>query len=140
MTEIKCAECDAVMHWGSDQSLGCLFCDRAMKPGAWRQEALDKLLHKLFGQQPAWIERQTIRVYPGGSLSYVVALTLGQGRIVYGSDSWIKEFWQYETLITAVGAHEQWHPSGVEPVGWCRHHPSKRRRPDGDPAKEYVRE
>ena len=27
---------------------------------------------------------------------------------------------------------------GYEPVGWHRHPPTHRRRPDGDPAREYI--
>lgn len=39
---------------------------------------------------------------------------------------------------TALRALHCWDGSG-EPVGWYRHKPSDRRRPDGDPAREEVR-
>jgi len=35
-------------------------------------------------------------------------------------------------------AFEDWNGDG-EPVGWTRHPPSGRRRPQGDPRHEYVR-
>lgn len=32
-----------------------------------------------------------------------------------------------------------WEPkAGTEPSGWFRHPPTGRRRPDGDPSKEYI--
>ncbi|MEW6306768.1 MAG: hypothetical protein AB1705_25150 [Verrucomicrobiota bacterium] len=74
----------------------------------------------------------------------VVAMLLGKGRIAIGdADCPIDEMcfldcWCYETLQDAVIALNRWDLRG-EPAGWIRHPASGRRRPDGDPAKEYVR-
>jgi hypothetical protein len=49
--------------------------------------------------------------------------------------------WCYETREGAVDALRDFvecPPAGYEPLGWHRHLPSHRRRPDGDPAKEYI--
>ena len=40
-------------------------------------------------------------------------------------------------METAVVAWLTYEP-GVEPRQWSRHYPSGRRRPDGDPKKEYL--
>ena len=47
--------------------------------------------------------------------------------------------WCYEDVAHAVVAAKAWDPAkDKEPCGWFRHAASGRRRPDGDPAKEYV--
>jgi hypothetical protein len=43
----------------------------------------------------------------------------------------------YETLEQAMAGYGQWTGSG-EPTGWHRHVKTGRRRPNGDPAQEYV--
>ena len=39
--------------------------------------------------------------------------------------------------MVAVATLETWDGVG-EPTGWMRHPTTGRRRPDGDPSKEYV--
>jgi hypothetical protein len=54
--------------------------------------------------------------------------------------------WCFHTLDAAEAAARAWpdpeawtgRPGGSEPHGWHRHPDSGRRRPGGDPAKEYV--
>jgi hypothetical protein len=47
--------------------------------------------------------------------------------------------WCYETLEQAIDAAEKWDPlTQKEPEGWFRHAMSGRRRPGGDPSKEYI--
>lgn len=47
--------------------------------------------------------------------------------------------WCYSTLEKAQEALRAWSgESGTEPMGWHRHPRTGRRRPDGDPNKEYV--
>jgi hypothetical protein len=41
-----------------------------------------------------------------------------------------------DPLAAVLAAHE-WDGTG-EPVGWMRHPQTGRRRPDGDPAREYI--
>jgi hypothetical protein len=45
--------------------------------------------------------------------------------------------WCYETVADAKKALDAWDGVG-EPQGWHRHIPSGRRRPDGDPNREYI--
>lgn len=47
--------------------------------------------------------------------------------------------WCYETRESAEAALDKWAGNiGTEPDGWHRHPDSGRRRPDGDPAREYF--
>lgn len=63
-----------------------------------------------------------------------VQLSVGRGDGYY-QDSWIYDAEQAEAgWRAALG----WDGQG-EPEGWYRHPQSGRRRPDGDPAKEFVR-
>lgn len=53
----------------------------------------------------------------------------------YGYD----DAWCYHNLASALRALKDWDGEGDDPpYGWHRHIGSGRRRPDGDPAKEYV--
>lgn len=47
--------------------------------------------------------------------------------------------WCYHSVEQAIAAADAWDPLETpEPVGWHRHPSSGRRRPDGDPGREYV--
>lgn len=47
--------------------------------------------------------------------------------------------WCFDTLPQALIAAESWNPATQpEPEGWFRHAMSGRRRPNGDPTKEYI--
>lgn len=45
--------------------------------------------------------------------------------------------WCYKTRLAAAAAAHVWDGHG-EPVGWHRHPDTGRRRPEGDPTREYV--
>lgn len=47
------------------------------------------------------------------------------------------EIYDYQDLLPALRAFLEWDGTG-EPVGWYRHRPSDRRRPEGDPTREHV--
>lgn len=52
---------------------------------------------------------------------------------------WYDSNWCYETPGQAIMAAEEWEPEKeADPEGWFRHPPTGRRRPNGDPEKEYV--
>lgn len=55
----------------------------------------------------------------------------------FGDPGW-DQAWRFATLQDAAAAFARWQDD-VEPEGWTRHHPSNRRRPDGDATREYVR-
>ncbi len=47
--------------------------------------------------------------------------------------------WQYQSLAAAMLAMVIWDGApGTEPPGWYKHATTGRRRPNGDPAREYV--
>jgi hypothetical protein len=50
--------------------------------------------------------------------------------------------WCYESPAQAITAAEEWQDADKfpksEPDGWFRHAESGRRRPNGDPEKEYI--
>lgn len=60
-------------------------------------------------------------------------------RLVIGpvGAGWIDDCWCYHDLRTAVDQVGTWDGVG-EPTGWHRHPFTGRRRPDGDPAGEYI--
>ncbi len=49
----------------------------------------------------------------------------------------VQDGWVYASLETALAAARAW-DGHEEPSGWLRHPKSGRRRPGGDPAREYV--
>lgn len=64
---------------------------------------------------------------------FTCAILVGQMRDAYG----YADRWCYASEAKAREALEAWDGTG-EPTGWHRHPDSGRRRPDGDPAQEYV--
>lgn len=50
-----------------------------------------------------------------------------------------EDVWCYPSAEAAAAAMAAWDGAG-EPAGWHRHPTTGRRRPDGDPAREVVRE
>lgn len=56
---------------------------------------------------------------------------------IIGNTSSYEDRYCYQTLVGAIDAMVAWNGNG-DPVGWHRHPRSGRRRPDGDPAREYV--
>lgn len=81
------------------------------------------------------------KLLPGGFRLQVLPLAFGAGRLcigVYGA-GWYEDVWDYETLSGAIIAMEAWDGTpGTSPEGWYRHLKTGRRRPGGDPAKEYI--
>lgn len=86
---------------------------------------------------------------------FLCARLLGDGRAVYlmqwsyggvtvaigtAGDQVFDDQWNYQFEQASAGwrAALGWDGEG-EPEGWYRHPHSGRRRPDGDPAKEFVR-
>lgn len=49
------------------------------------------------------------------------------------------ESYDYPSMEAAWAAVLDWNGEGEPPDGWTRHRPSNRRRPNGDPAREFVR-
>lgn len=75
-----------------------------------------------------------------------------QVRVVEGDKIWMPsrseaefdmgchdEQYVYPSIEAAWAAVQDWDGRGDPPDGWIRHQPSNRRRPDGDPTREFVR-
>lgn len=71
----------------------------------------------------------------------VYPMTFGKARLCIGEAGapTYEDAWCYAFPALAVEAAKNWDGEGDAPVGWHRHIGSGRRRPDGDPAREYVR-
>ena len=69
----------------------------------------------------------------------VVPLTYGRARLHIGAAdaSWYDDAWDYDDPATATLVAATWDGDG-DPPGFTRHPASGRRRPAGDPAREYI--
>jgi hypothetical protein len=67
-------------------------------------------------------------------LMFTYAIVTGRTGDTSGYDN----RWCYPTLAQAVVAIATWDGMGDPPDGWIRQPGTGRRRPDGDPAAEYV--
>ena len=66
---------------------------------------------------------------------YTISLTVGQ----VGDLSGYTTHYCYKSPIEAVMEAASWDPAiDAEPSGWFRNPQTGRRRPDGDPSKEYI--
>lgn len=83
------------------------------------------------------------RVLEDGRVAIVLPQVFNTILTVSSPESWRlgcrDDVFTYMRWQDAVAALEAWDGSG-EPEGWVRHQPSNRRRPEGDPAWEYVSE
>jgi hypothetical protein len=71
----------------------------------------------------------------------VYPLLFGAARLTFGRDPeciGYDDCWDYSDRVAAISAMQRWDGVG-EPEGWMRHPSSGRRRPDGDPSREFVR-
>ena len=80
--------------------------------------------------------------YPNGRVAYVYETLFNGGLLcLRNADPELDthdDEWQYDTFAQALAALELWDGEG-EPRGWIRNPRTARRRPDGDPEREYVR-
>lgn len=78
---------------------------------------------------------------PGDRIADVNPILGDQAQLCVGpADTQVyDDVYTYRTFKAAITAVLAWDGTG-EPDGWHRHQPSNRRRPGGDPSKEYVRE
>lgn len=91
----------------------------------------------VFGPAPVDVGRQLV--------VSVVPRTFGRASITASAPDThtlglYDESWDYASPLRAIYALVEWvgTPHASEPEGWERHKPSHRRRPNGDPAHEYV--
>jgi hypothetical protein len=81
------------------------------------------------------------RELPGGKMVAVMPLTFGRGQLGIGRAD-AQEFadvWDFPSLARAIAEATSWNPDDGEPQGWHRHPGTKRYRPNGDVAQEYVK-
>jgi hypothetical protein len=83
-----------------------------------------------------------VRPLPSGRAVYLMPHSFGGMRLNIGTPGnlWLDDEWHYqgEQWLEAWRAALGWDGEG-EPEGWYRHPETGRRRPGGDPAKEFVR-
>lgn len=83
------------------------------------------------------------RILPNGDRLDVLPMLGGKGRLTLTLASTpMPEYqydncWCYERADRALEEHATWDGTG-DPTGWIRNPPTGRRRPNGDPAGEYV--
>lgn len=77
---------------------------------------------------------------PDGRRVWVVQFAFTAAVIIGHPDSWeYDDRWCYATAALAVTYARAWQAEpGTEPTGWHRHPATGRRRPDGDPRREYL--
>jgi hypothetical protein len=80
-----------------------------------------------------------LRELPDGREVAVVAVLFGFRVCVgeAGADTY-DDAYCFRDLRTAVASVDSWTGEGDLPDGWHRHIGSDRRRPDGDPSREYI--
>ncbi len=82
------------------------------------------------------------RPLPDGRVLIVLPLFFGKARLGITTadfeDGGFNDVWDFPSVDAAVAAMTAWDGEG-EPAGWDRHPESHRRRPEGDPAREFVR-
>ncbi len=115
--------------------------------------SLEERRERLFDLYETYIQQ----VLQGHSPDYIAQIALPDGRIIsvvpllysqanlgispppppYEHAGWFFDVWMYETPVKALLAALSWDGQG-EPEGWWRHPATGRRRPGGDPAKQYI--
>lgn len=81
------------------------------------------------------------RTLPDGREVWLAPLLFGGARLSIASDPLVaSDVYDFQDADRACLEWMLWVPEGGEPEGWYRHRPSNRRRPGGDPTKEYVSE
>jgi hypothetical protein len=82
------------------------------------------------------------RDFPNGIRAGVCPMTFGKGRINVATiaewEHWVERAYCYESVAAALVALFAWDGEG-DPAGWFRSPDTGRRRPDGDPAREFIR-
>ncbi len=80
------------------------------------------------------------RCLPDGTVLAVAPMLFGNGRLyVDVHETGYRDFYCYDGLQNAIDNMNKFDPaSDQEPSGWKRHFSSGRRRPDGDPDREFV--
>lgn len=83
-----------------------------------------------------------VTVYPEALGSARLCVEDNERTRLHGErDGGYDRYYQYESVAAALAAFEIFSDGDAEPDGWVRAAPPRfRRRPGGDPAKEYVRE
>lgn len=79
-----------------------------------------------------------VRQLPDGRYVAVFPFLFTWGVVIGTSWATYDDRWCYHDMELAIAAAFTWDGNGDPPDGWHRHTTTGRRRPDGDPAREYV--
>lgn len=87
-----------------------------------------------------FVEGWVVKEAPDGRRVWAVPFMFTGALIIGSPDSWTyDDRWCYANVALAVTQARAWGAEpGTEPAGWHRHPETGRRRPDGDPAREYA--
>lgn len=117
---------------------GCPHHDREA-PLAVLQAARDAFETRRPARENPWHEWPH-RYLADGRLLALEPLLMGAARlhvVAEDTDAHSDEVYDFQELMAGLVALHRWDGTD-EPEGWYRHRPSNRRRPGGDPEKEYV--
>lgn len=86
------------------------------------------------------VEGWWVKDSPDGRRVWILPFAFTYAIIIGPPDAWeYDDRWCYATADLALVCAGVWQADpGTEPTGWHRHPDTGRRRPDGDPANEYV--
>lgn len=86
------------------------------------------------------VEGWTVKDAPDGRRIWIVQFAYTGAIIIGPPDAWeYDDRWCYATADLALTCARAWDAEpGTEPTGWHRHPDTGRRRPDGQPALQYV--
>ena len=124
-----------------DYGITCMDCDKTSHSERDRTERYCGNCHRWHPRVGP--EAVAARVLPDGRIGVIYPHGANLGRLLVstpaellaGVGSWE---WHFPSVRAAVTGLRRWN-DGPEPTGWHRDINTGRRRPDGDPAREYVR-
>jgi hypothetical protein len=80
------------------------------------------------------------RCLPDGTVIAVGPMSFSNGRLFWDiNEAGYDDFYCYDSVDHARDSMMAFDPAvDAEPFGWHRHYRSGRRRPDGDPTREFI--
>lgn len=110
------------------------------EPGSleWNLEVAAEARGEIYFDPSSYLAGKVI----GDLVVAVLPMSYGKGRLIIGDRrNWFSG-WErgycYPSRKMALLAFERFDGIGDPPDGWIRSIPDMRRRPDGDPTKEYI--
>lgn len=113
-----------------------------MTPGAMKNIIRLEVMNEAERAHAEWSEALYVRHLPDGRYISIYPLLGNNWQLtISAAGNFIEHYdtWTYDNLESVIDQAKTWSgDNGTEPTGWIRHPHSGRRRPDGNPAKEYL--